>query len=303
MAGLTHFMDQHAFGPDRAALLAALIPTTTAEHAAARARQEDQLRTELDRINAAQAGLMTELARLGTDTRPATNAYRERIQDHHAELHDQRATIQAQPDDLAVAATPEQDPTLLDELPYLTSQLTDAPADLVEALINALDIQILYRHEQHQATVWGTLTDTTPTTINALLNDPRVTTSQANPHASTPAFNADLAQRPMILLILPQTRILPDKRRASAYLIEAPSCGIRLQLPSPRFSRLPFLVSADLHLLGVGPQHAQRGCPVRAGGGQPGVGRGQPAHGHPAELPGRPGDRRLGVRRPVPPGL
>jgi hypothetical protein len=154
---------------------------------------------------------MTELARLGTDTRPATNAYRERIQDHHVELHDQRATIQAQLDDLAAAAIPEQDPTLLDELPYLTSQLTDAPADLVEALINALDIQILYRPEQHQATVWATLTDTTPATINALLADPRVTGRQTNTHhVGTPAPYSDLARGPMIHQNFHETRIFHD---------------------------------------------------------------------------------------------
>jgi len=60
--------------------------------------------------------------------------------------------------------------------------------------INALDIQILYRPEQHQATVWATLTDTTPATIHALLADPRVTTSRTNPQPRTPAPNADSAQ-------------------------------------------------------------------------------------------------------------
>jgi len=77
-----------------------------------------------------------------------------------------------------------QDPGLLDELPYLTARLNDAPAGLLEAPINALDIQILYRPEQHQATIWATLTDTTPATITALLHDPRVTASQ--PGTQTP---------------------------------------------------------------------------------------------------------------------
>jgi hypothetical protein len=105
---------------------------------------------------------MTERARLGTDISPATQSYRQRIQDHHADLHDQHTATQAQLDELAATATPNQDPSLLDELPYLTSQLNDAPADLVAGLLDALDIQVLYRPEQHQATIWATLTDTTP---------------------------------------------------------------------------------------------------------------------------------------------
>jgi len=36
-------------------------------------------------------------------------------------------------------------------------QLDDASPALIEALVNALDIQILYRPEQDQATIWATL--------------------------------------------------------------------------------------------------------------------------------------------------
>ena len=86
------------------------------------------------RIATAQAGLFTELERLGADTSPATQAYRQRIQARHAELHDEHTRTQAQLDDLAAAGIPDQDPALLDELPYLAAQLADAPADLVEAL-------------------------------------------------------------------------------------------------------------------------------------------------------------------------
>ena len=127
IAAITRFLDQYAFGYDRAAMLADLIPATTAGHAADRAKKEARLHAELDRIDTAQAGLMTELARLGTDTSPATQAYRERIQAHYAQLYTERTSTKAELDTLAAAATPDQDPTLLDELPYLAGQLTDAP--------------------------------------------------------------------------------------------------------------------------------------------------------------------------------
>jgi site-specific DNA recombinase len=194
------FLDQYVLGHDRAAMLADQIPATDAEHAAAREREEARLRAELARITTAQDGLLTELEQLGADTSPATQAYRERIRTRHADLHDQHTRTQAQLDDLAAAATPDQDPGLLDELPYLATQLNDAPADLLEALINALDIQILYRPEQDQATIWATLTDTTPATITALLNDPRVSASQNSPQApepGTPSPMSELAQGPI----------------------------------------------------------------------------------------------------------
>ena len=75
------------------------------------------------------------------------------------------------------------------------------PAALIEALLNALDIQVLYRPEQEQATIWATLTDTTPATITALLNDPRVTASQPGPQPpaqpSTSAPVSESAQGPI----------------------------------------------------------------------------------------------------------
>ena len=210
MAGLTSFMDQYVFSHDRAAMLAATIPATHADHQAAREREQARLKADLDRIATAQAGLMTELERLGADTSPATQEYRQRIQARTAELRDDRIRTRTQLDDLAAADTPDQDPTLLDELPYLASQLADAPADLVEDLINALDIQVLSRPEQHQATVWATLTDTTPAAINALLAEPRVSTSQTTPQPSTPASIADLAHGPIDPQSLHGTRIFQD---------------------------------------------------------------------------------------------
>jgi hypothetical protein len=56
----------------------------------------------------------------GADTSPT----------RHAELHDEHTRTQAQLDDLATAATPDQEPGLLDELPYLASQLERPPPNL-----------------------------------------------------------------------------------------------------------------------------------------------------------------------------
>jgi len=54
------------------------------------------------------------------------------------------------------------DPALLDELPYLTATLAATPIPPIEGRLTALDLQVLYRPEQAQATIWATLTDTSP---------------------------------------------------------------------------------------------------------------------------------------------
>jgi hypothetical protein len=197
ITAITDFLDQYVFSYDRAAMLADRIPATTAEHAAARAREHARLTADLARIDTAQNGLFTELEQLGSDTSPATQAYRARIRARHSDYHDQRTTTQTQLDALTAAATPADDPALLDELPYLAATLAGAPAHLIENLLAALDLQVLYRPEQDQATIWATLTDTTPQTITALLADPRTSTTQPAPQ-QPPAPIAYLPQDPPV---------------------------------------------------------------------------------------------------------
>jgi hypothetical protein len=62
--------------------------------------------------------------------------------------------------------------SLLDELPYATANLTDAPEHVKAGLYNAFDIHALYRQPMKQATIWATITDDTPGTIAALVTDP-----------------------------------------------------------------------------------------------------------------------------------
>jgi hypothetical protein len=40
-------------------------------------------------------------------------------------------------------------------------------------LYDAFDIQAVYRQHMRQATIWATITDDTPGTVAALLDDPR----------------------------------------------------------------------------------------------------------------------------------
>ncbi len=173
MAAIAGFLDQYAFSHDRADLLAAQLPATTAEHAEARARQETHLHAELARIETAERGLISELEQPADPADPAVQAYRARIRARFTDLYDQRTRTETQLADLQATAPQDNDLSLLDQLPIAASVLADAPARIKEALLAAFDIQALYRSDKNQITIWATLTDNTPRTITALLTDPR----------------------------------------------------------------------------------------------------------------------------------
>ncbi len=173
MDAIAGFLDQYIFGHDRAALLAATLPATTAEHAEARARQQAHLRTELARIDTAERGLISELEQPADPADPAVQAYRARIRARFADLYAERTRTETQLADLQATAPPGNDPALLDQLPTAAAIFTQAPPRIQQALITAFDIQALYRHDQDQVTLWATITSDTPRTIAALLDDPR----------------------------------------------------------------------------------------------------------------------------------
>jgi hypothetical protein len=189
------------FGHDRAAHLAALIPATDTDADSRRAARAAELRAELARIDTAQGGLMTELEELGPDTSPAATAYRQRIRARNAQLHDQRTRAETQLTDLETATAQDNDPHLIDELPYLPAILSQAPAHLIEQLLAALNVECLFRKDDNQASIWVTITDTTPATIAALLADPRADHNQPDPtppaDTHSPADCGELAQSPI----------------------------------------------------------------------------------------------------------
>jgi hypothetical protein len=73
------------------------------------------------------------------------------------------------------------DPALLDAVPRAAGQFTTAPPEVREALYTALDVQILYRPDQNQMTIWVTITDATPQAIQDLLDDPRTDSDTGHP--------------------------------------------------------------------------------------------------------------------------
>jgi hypothetical protein len=173
MEAIAGFFDQYIFGCDRAEHLAAQLPTTSAEHAEARARQEAHLRGELARIDTAEHGLITELEQPADPADPAAQAYRARIRARFADLYAERTATDAKLTTLQAETPQDNDLSLLDLLPVAAGLFADAPDRIREALLAAFDIQALYRSDMHQVTIWATLTSDTPRTITALLDDAR----------------------------------------------------------------------------------------------------------------------------------
>jgi hypothetical protein len=173
MTALAQFFDQYVFGHDRAALLAAQLPATAAGHAEAQARKIAHLNAQLARIEVAERGLISELEAPADPGDPAAAAYRARIRARYAELYADRTKTEAERDALQATAIPDNDPTLLDELPTAAGVLPQAPARIKQALFTAFDIYALYNKETDQVTIRASLTQDTPGIIAALLADPR----------------------------------------------------------------------------------------------------------------------------------
>jgi hypothetical protein len=85
------------------------------------------LRRLLAMLEASQKGLIGELAQLGDDTSPAATEYRKRIREHHTELYSQGAALHAQLEAITAQAASENDPALIEQLPYAPGFLLQAP--------------------------------------------------------------------------------------------------------------------------------------------------------------------------------
>jgi len=178
LAALAQFFDTYLFGPDRARHLAATLPATAASHADTQARQASWLQTQLTRIDTAERGLISELEAPAEPGDPAAQAYRARIRERYAELYQERTGIETQLKALHAETPHDSDPALLDLLPIAAKVLPGAPDRIKTALLAAFDIQIIYRRDMRQATIYATLTDATPITVKLLLQNPLVDSNQ-----------------------------------------------------------------------------------------------------------------------------
>ena len=181
------FIADRLLGPDRKTMLTAALPADAAEQTARHAEAAGHLRKQLARIDTAERALISELEIAADPADPAAQAYRARIRARYAELYDERTRTETALAAAETATTQAEDPTLLDELPLAGDIVTAAPDRIKEAIYAAFDIHALYRHDQHQVTIWATITPATPATIAALITDPR---TDSDTHPGTPSAPA-----------------------------------------------------------------------------------------------------------------
>jgi uncharacterized protein (DUF3084 family) len=182
MTATATFFNQYVFGPDRTAMLTAQLPADAEQEATRRQAQARRLDRQLAKIETAQQALITELETPADPGDPGAAALRERIRARYRELHGEQKTLEAQRDQLDVAATEVPDPALLDALPILGDILTGAPAGLAEQLFEAFHLQAVYSKEHRQVTIRVTITDATPDAVARLRADDRVTLAKQQEH-------------------------------------------------------------------------------------------------------------------------
>jgi len=212
---IRQFFAERIFGPERAALLADLIPAGAAELARQREQQAAALHQRLHQIDTAEDAHAREIEALTRDHHAASpaaiTALRTRLIARFTELEDERAAINAQLAALTAASDEQHATDLLNRLPLLGDILDHAPARLQAQLYDAFSIQVLYRHHINQVSIHATITDTTPQTLAAIIAD-------AHPeHAPTPASCSDLVHRPIrrkVTLIMASGRPCDDGRVA-----------------------------------------------------------------------------------------
>jgi hypothetical protein len=154
----------HCRPAQRAAQLAAQLPATDADAAAAR--------------NA-------EAARLQA-----------RIRARFADLHHEREQIETQLANLARTTPVATDPALLDELPLLGDILPDLPPALKARLLATFGIEILWNKPGQQVTVFAEITDSTLQAIPGITdpgqdgyNDTSTSTEDTDPGQPAPMWD------------------------------------------------------------------------------------------------------------------
>jgi hypothetical protein len=126
------FFAERIFGPERAALLADLLPGTAADDTARKDKQAAQLHRRLRQIDAAEKARTDEmeaLATSGADPK-AIKAMRGRHLERFTELETERDTITAELAPLTAQPAHLISPELLDHLPLLADILPDLPLKL-----------------------------------------------------------------------------------------------------------------------------------------------------------------------------
>jgi hypothetical protein len=202
-------LSAYTLAPGRAGRLRELLPAGAAGQQARHDAQATALTLRLKQIDASEKNLITELDAAAGLPATAASAYRARIRERFTQLYSERETITAQLTELdRHTGQHGNDPALIDELPELAGRLDELPERIQAALFAAFDIQILWNPPLRQATIFATIfatiTDTTPGIITDLLtraHDPPTTAARpgipATSADTSTAEISDLSRLPM----------------------------------------------------------------------------------------------------------
>jgi site-specific DNA recombinase len=170
---IRQFFATRIFGPDRAALLAARLPASAAEDTARREQETTALHKRLRKIDAAENAHAREIENLAAlpQGSPAITALRSRIIERFGELETERAEINERLAALERSAGHQDEPGLLDALPMLGDALPSLPASIQARLFAAFGLELIYNKQDHQVTIYATITPATPQALAAIIAD------------------------------------------------------------------------------------------------------------------------------------
>ena len=165
------FFATRVFGPDRKAMLAERLPATAAEDTARREQETIRLHKRLKKIDAAENAHAREIENLATlpQGSAAITALRGRIIARFTELETERAEINDRLTALDRATGQRDEPALLDKLPILGDILADAPPSAQARLFSAVGLELIYNKQDHQVTIYATITPSTPHALAAII--------------------------------------------------------------------------------------------------------------------------------------
>ncbi len=189
---ILQFLTLRVFGPERRAQLAAQLPASEADAAAQRAAHRAGLTKELTRIDIAQRNQILQIDGLSPDPADtAAQAMRACCSERFSELHAEREAIEAQITGIDHTPARDDHAELLDAIPLIAGNLAKLPERIQAALYQAFDIQLLYRKDMHQVTIWATITDSTPRAVAAIIadagHDPAPAPPRPHQHRPPPA--------------------------------------------------------------------------------------------------------------------
>jgi site-specific DNA recombinase len=170
---IRQFFATRIFGPDRAAMLAERLPATAAEDTARREQETTRLHKRLRKIDAAETAHAREIENLASlpQDSPALTALRSRIIARFGELETERAQIGDRLAALDRATSQRDEPGLLDALPLLGDALAEMPASIQARLFAAFGLEMIYNKQDHQVTIYTTITPSTPHALAGIIAD------------------------------------------------------------------------------------------------------------------------------------